>query len=104
MAFSLPKMIAKSTEHLANREQRVVTVVFVAAALLYLGSYLPDAWAWVAEVVGDKSYVSHLLASWSWPLVLRELALVAFTLCSGMAMLIAYMRIFNARWDDLQAM
>ena len=104
MAFSLPKIIAKATEHLANREQRIVTVVFVAAAALYLGSYMPEAWAWLATVLGDSSYVSHLLASWTWPVVLRNMALVAFTLCSGMALLIAYMRIFNARWDDLQAM
>lgn len=104
MALSIAKYVAKSSEHLANREFRFVTFVFIAAVVLYLGSCTPGAWLFVNEVVSHPSHLREFVDSLTWTTVMRELAILAFTVSTGSAIIIAYMRIFNARWDDLQAM
>jgi voltage-gated potassium channel Kch len=104
MAVSIAKYVAKSSEHLANREQRLVTIVFIVAAVFYSVSYIPSAWFFFVGLFFDPSRSREFIESLTWTMVMREVGIVAFTVSTGLAMIVAYMRIFNARWDDLQAM
>ena len=104
MTISIPKIFAKATEHLANREQRLVTLVFLFGAILYLGSYVPNVWSYMSEFGAVKSDVVHFFESLTWQIVIRDFGVAALMLSTGSTIVIAYMRLFNARWDDLQGM